>query len=136
MLYTNSRVWNNRSNMFIIFLDQNQLRIELCMYTKGYFHSRQGVRLFQTLCMYSNIYYKHIVFYLCFGLFESNKLAVILYACFGWIFFGNWLISIGLNRTGHMSFLTGQDRTHKFAGQVLPDRTKSGLTFLNILHTK
>ena len=42
---------------------------------------------------------------------------------------------IGLNRTGHMSFLTGQDRTPKFVGQVLPDRTKSGLTFLNILHT-
>ena len=40
---------------------------------------------------------------------------------------------LGLNRTGHMSFLTGQDRTPKFAGQVLPDRTKSGLTFLNIL---
>ena len=42
---------------------------------------------------------------------------------------------IGLDRTGHMSFLTGQDRTPKFAGQVLPDRTKSGLIFLNILHT-
>ena len=28
-----------------------------------------------------------------------------------------------------MSFLTGQDRTPKFAGQVLPDRTKSGLIF-------
>ena len=41
--------------------------------------------------------------------------------------------SVGLNRTGHMSFLTGQDRTPKFARQVLPDRTKSGLTFLNIL---
>ena len=40
---------------------------------------------------------------------------------------------VGLDRTGHMSFLTGQDRTPKFAGQVLPDRTKSGLTFLNIL---
>ena len=39
----------------------------------------------------------------------------------------------GLDRTGHMSFLTGQDRTPKFAGQVLPDQTKSGLTFLNIL---
>ena len=25
------------------------------------------------------------------------------------------------------------DRTPKFAGQVLPDRTESGLTFLNIL---
>ena len=34
------------------------------------------------------------------------------------------------------SFLTGQDRTPKFTGQVLPDRTKSGLIFLNILHTK
>ena len=36
---------------------------------------------------------------------------------------------LGINRTGHMSFLTGQDRTPKFAGQVLPDRTESGLTF-------
>jgi hypothetical protein len=44
--------------------------------------------------------------------------------------------AIGLNRTGHMSFLTGQNRTTKFAGQCLPDRTKSGLIFLNILHTK
>jgi hypothetical protein len=32
-----------------------------------------------------------------------------------------------------MSFLTGQDGTPKFAGQVLPDGTESGLTFLNIL---
>ena len=39
---------------------------------------------------------------------------------------GNCLSLIGLNRTGHMSFLTGQDRTPKFAGQVLPDRTESG----------
>jgi hypothetical protein len=37
--------------------------------------------------------------------------------------------SLGLNRTGHMSFLTGQDRTPKYAGQDLPDRTESGLTF-------
>ena len=44
--------------------------------------------------------------------------------------------ALGLNRTGHMSFLTGQDRTPKFAGQVLPDRTKPRLIFLNILHTK
>ena len=36
---------------------------------------------------------------------------------------------VGLNRTGHMSFLPKQDRTLKFAGQVLPDWTKSGLTF-------
>ena len=36
------------------------------------------------------------------------------------------LPGIGLDRTGHMSFLTGQDRTPKFAG----------LTFLNILPTK
>ena len=42
---------------------------------------------------------------------------------------------IGLDRTEHMSFLTGQDRTPKFAGQVLPDRTESGLIFLNILPT-
>ena len=40
---------------------------------------------------------------------------------------------VGLDRTGNMSFLTGQDRTPKFAGHVLPDRTKSRLTFLNIL---
>ena len=44
-------------------------------------------------------------------------------------------IELGLDRTGHMSFLTGQDRTTKFAGQVLPDRTESGLIFLNILPT-
>jgi hypothetical protein len=37
---------------------------------------------------------------------------------------------LGLNRIGHMSFLTEQDRTPKFAGQVLPDQTESGLTFL------
>ena len=37
---------------------------------------------------------------------------------------------LGLNRTGHMSFLTGQDRTLKFAGQVLQDRTESGLISL------
>ena len=43
---------------------------------------------------------------------------------------------VGLDRTGHMSFLTGQDRTPKFAGQVLPDRTESGLIFLNILPNK
>ena len=42
---------------------------------------------------------------------------------------------VGLNRTGHMSFLKGKDRTPKFAGQVLPDRTESGLIFLNILQT-
>jgi hypothetical protein len=46
---------------------------------------------------------------------------------------GRWGNSLGLNRTGHMSFLTGQDRTPKFAGQVLPDRTESGPAFLNIL---
>ena len=34
-----------------------------------------------------------------------------------------------------MSFLTGQDPTPKFAGQVLPDWTKSRLTSLNILHS-
>ena len=43
---------------------------------------------------------------------------------------------IGLDWTGHMSFLTGQDRTPKFAGQVLPDWTESGLIFLNILPCK
>ena len=41
--------------------------------------------------------------------------------------------AVGLDRTGHMSFLTGQDRTPKFAGQVLPDRTKSGLMSKSIL---
>ena len=44
-------------------------------------------------------------------------------------------LHIGLDRTGHMSFLTGQDRTPKFAGQVLPDRTESGLLFISILPT-
>ena len=45
-------------------------------------------------------------------------------------------IFLGLNRTGHMSFLTGQDRTPKFARQVLPDWTESGLIFSNILPYK
>ena len=40
---------------------------------------------------------------------------------------------LGLDRTGRMSLLTGQDRTHIFARQVLPDRTESGLIFFNIL---
>ena len=43
---------------------------------------------------------------------------------------------LGLDRTGHMSFLTGQDRTPKFAGQVMPDWTESGLIILNILPYK
>ena len=46
------------------------------------------------------------------------------------------LFLLGLDRTGHMSFLTGQVRTPKFAGQVLPDQTVSGLIFWNILPTK
>ena len=45
----------------------------------------------------------------------------------------SYLVDLGLDRTGHMFFLTGQDRTPKFAGQVLPDRTESGLIFLDIL---
>ena len=49
----------------------------------------------------------------------------------------NVTCKLGLNRTGHMSFLTGQDRTPKFAEQDLPDQTKSRLVFLNILvHSK
>ena len=44
-------------------------------------------------------------------------------------------LDVGLDRTGHMSFLTGQDRAPKIAGQVLPDRTESGLIFLNIFPT-
>ena len=43
---------------------------------------------------------------------------------------------LGLDRTGHMSFLTGQDRTPKFAGWVLPDQTESRLIFLSILPNK
>ena len=45
------------------------------------------------------------------------------------------IIVLGLDRTGHMSFLTGQDRTPKFAGQVLPERTESGLIFLTFYLT-
>ena len=37
--------------------------------------------------------------------------------------------NLELNRTEHMSFLTGQDRTPQFAGQVLPDQTEYGLLF-------
>jgi len=42
----------------------------------------------------------------------------------------------GSTGLGILSFLTGQNRTPKFAGQVLQDRTESGLIFLNILPTK
>ena len=42
-------------------------------------------------------------------------------------------IGIGLDGTGHTSFPTGQDQTPKFAGQVLPNRTESGLIFSNML---
>ena len=35
----------------------------------------------------------------------------------------------------HMSFLTGQDRTPKFVGQVQPDWTESGLIFLTFYLT-
>jgi hypothetical protein len=44
-------------------------------------------------------------------------------------------ILVGLNWTGHMSFLTGQDRTPKFAGQVVLDRSESGLIFLTFYLT-
>ena len=40
---------------------------------------------------------------------------------------------VGLDRTGNMSFLTRQDWTPKFARQILPDQTESGLIFSNIL---
>ena len=46
-----------------------------------------------------------------------------------------YVCALGLNWIGHMSFLTGQDRTPKFAGQVLPDRTESGLMFLTFYLT-
>ena len=45
-------------------------------------------------------------------------------------------LEVGLDRTGHMSLLTGQDRRPKFTGQVLPDRTESGPIFWNILPTQ
>jgi hypothetical protein len=41
---------------------------------------------------------------------------------------------LGLNRTGHMSVQPGQDRTPKFAGRVLPDRTESGPLFFPITY--
>ena len=42
-----------------------------------------------------------------------------------YFFSGHTLVfKIGLDRTGHMSFLPRQDRTPKFAGQVLPDLTE------------
>ena len=44
----------------------------------------------------------------------------------------NVLCQLGLDRTGHMTFLTGLDRTPKFAGQVL---TESELIFLIIFPT-
>ena len=41
----------------------------------------------------------------------------------------SYIFHVGLDWTGHISFLTRQDRTPKFSGQVLPDRTESGLLF-------
>ena len=43
----------------------------------------------------------------------------------GFFFFTFGMEILGLNWTGHMSFLTVQDRTPKFAGQVLSDQTKA-----------
>ena len=40
-------------------------------------------------------------------------------------------LNLGLNRTGHMSVQSGQDRTPKFAGRVLPDRTSTGPILLS-----
>ena len=46
------------------------------------------------------------------------------------------MLKLGLDRTGHMSIPNGQNRTPKSAGQIMLDRTESGLVFSNILHTK
>ena len=40
---------------------------------------------------------------------------------------------VGLDRTWHMSLMTGQDWTPEFARQILPDRTESGLIFNGLL---
>ena len=40
------------------------------------------------------------------------------------------MLKVGLDRTEHISVRTGQYRTLKFAGHVLPNQTKSGLIFL------
>ena len=58
---------------------------------------------------------------------SENSCGDVIYYIFTWQVIFN---KLGLDRTGHLSFLTGQDRTPKFAGQVLPDRTESGLIFL------
>ena len=47
---------------------------------------------------------------------------------------GQLISELGLNRTGHISVSPGQDRTPKFAGRVLPDRTKSG-PIIFLVHT-
>ena len=41
-----------------------------------------------------------------------------------------FLSMISAQPDGHMSFLTGQDQTHKFARQVLPDWTESRLMYI------
>ena len=51
-----------------------------------------------------------------------------------WIWWALFQFTLGLDQTGHLSFLTGQDQTPKLAGQVLTDRTKSELIFSFILH--
>ena len=76
-----------------------------------------------------NTYRSLEVFCLCKNQFQKNLMCALCNI-------------LGLNRTGHMSFLIRQERTPKFAGQdcrtgLNPiDRTESGLIFLNILHTK
>ena len=54
----------------------------------------------------------------------KGKVTIIL----SWPYFLTLEFWVGLDRTKDMSFLTGQDRTPKFAGQVLPDRScRTGL---------
>ena len=46
--------------------------------------------------------------------------------------FESHIYKLGLDRTWHMSLMSGQDRASNFAGRVLPDRTESELIFLMI----
>ena len=61
------------------------------------------------------------------GLQNKKIIYVGPYICKSHLVFA--LHEIKVRRTWHMSFLTGQDWTPKFAGQVMPDRPKSGLYF-------
>ena len=62
-----------------------------------------------------------------YGFIKQDRKRHSIYILGQWALNFSYVVVLGLNRTGRMSFLTGWD---------LSDQTKSRLLFLNILHTK